>query len=54
MSTSNHLISDVVEVETSESVVFTVEIRRESQVACYVGEEEREFCTPPLLHAGTV
>lgn len=27
MSTSNHLDADTVEVETSESVVFTVEIR---------------------------
>lgn len=26
MSTSNHLDADMVEVETSESVVFTVEI----------------------------
>lgn len=38
MSTSNHLDADTVEVETSESVVFTVEIRWDA-----LGRAEDEF-----------
>lgn len=40
MSTSNHLDADTVEVETSESVVFTVEIRRRALGRAEGGEDE--------------
>lgn len=52
MSTSNHLNADTVEVETSESVVFTVEIRSEALSITEGGEDV--FWVQPPVRSDTV
>lgn len=52
MSTSNHLDAETVEVETSESVVFTVEIRWGALGRA--GGEEDEFWGQLPVRSDTV
>lgn len=52
MSTSNHLGADTVEVETSESVVFTVEIQ--SGALGRAGRDEDESWAQLPVRSDTV